>query len=106
MSLFPSISLYHFRFLFVWRVRRTFFPPEYIVFFCLVTTGWIFDISLYENSINQSKHIANAYQQYMFKFKTREEDPSLMSAFQKRNFKLLADLVKQGISHFEKHGSG
>ena len=31
MSLFPSmLKLYHFRFLFVWRVRRTFFPPEYV----------------------------------------------------------------------------
>ena len=28
MSLFPSICLYHFRFLFVWRVRRTFFPSR------------------------------------------------------------------------------
>ena len=29
MSLFPSIFLYHVRFLFVWRVRRTFFPSEW-----------------------------------------------------------------------------
>ena len=28
--------------------------PFRMVFFCLVTTGWIFDISLCENSINQS----------------------------------------------------
>ena len=28
MSLFPSICLYHFRFLFVWRVCRTFCPSE------------------------------------------------------------------------------
>ena len=28
-----------------------------MVFFYLVTTGWIFDISLYENSINQSINI-------------------------------------------------
>ena len=47
--------LYHFRFLLliVCRVRRTFFPPGWC-FFYLVTTGWIFDISLCENSINQS----------------------------------------------------
>ena len=43
-----------FRFLFVvWRVRRTFFPSGWC-FFYLVTTGWIFDISLCENPINQS----------------------------------------------------
>ena len=47
--------LYQFRFLFVWRVRRTFFPSELcFLFFCLVTMGWIFDISSCENSINQS----------------------------------------------------
>ena len=28
MSLFTSIVLYHFRFLFVWRVGRTFFLPN------------------------------------------------------------------------------
>ena len=28
MSLFPSTFLYHFRFLLVWRVRRTFFPSS------------------------------------------------------------------------------
>ena len=38
--------------------------------------------------------------------KTHEEDPSVMNAFQKRNFKLLVDLVQQGISYFEKDGSG
>ena len=48
MSLFPSI----FSAFFAWRVRRTFFPPGWC-FFYLVTTGWIFDISLCENSINQ-----------------------------------------------------
>ena len=32
MSLFPSIFLYHFRFLFVWRVRRTFFLSEWCFF--------------------------------------------------------------------------
>ena len=57
--------------LFIWRCRffRVFFvlfplslgmeSTSYVlsfrmVFFCLVTTGWIFDISLCENSINQS----------------------------------------------------
>ena len=48
--IFPSIC---FRFLFVWRVRRTLFPSGWC-FFYLVTTGWIFYISLCENSINQS----------------------------------------------------
>ena len=54
---FRVLFLYHFRFLSVWqyyRVRRTFFPSGWY-FFYLVTTGWIFDISLLcENSINQS----------------------------------------------------
>ena len=53
MSLFPSIFLYRCRFLFVWRVRCTFFPSEWY-FSYLVTTSWIFDISFCENSINQS----------------------------------------------------
>ena len=55
---FSEYVLYHFRFLFVWRVRRTFFSFR-MVFFHLVTTGWIFDISLpgyvRVQSINQSK---------------------------------------------------
>ena len=47
-------SEYFFRFLFVWRVRRTFFPSGWC-FFYLVTTGWIFYISLLcKNSTNQS----------------------------------------------------
>ena len=37
------------------------------------------------------------YQQYIFIFKTRDEDPSLMNAFQKRNFKLLVDPTEQGF---------
>ena len=50
---FRVFFLCHFRFfLFVWRVRRTFFPSGWC-FFYLVTTGWIFDISLCENSINR-----------------------------------------------------
>ena len=36
-----------------YRVRRTFFPSGWC-FFYLVTTGWIFDISLCDNSINKS----------------------------------------------------
>ena len=52
MSLFPSIFGYHSRFLYVWRVRRTVLSFR-IVFFYLVTTGWIFYISFCENSINQ-----------------------------------------------------
>ena len=60
LSLFPRFFFwYHFRFLFVWRVRRTFFPFGWY-FFYLVTTGWIFDISLLcENSINQSINQSN-----------------------------------------------
>ena len=59
ISLFPIMVffLYHFRFLFVWTIeyhyRRTFFPSGWC-FFYLVTTGWIFDISLCEISINRS----------------------------------------------------
>ena len=40
MSLFP-VFLYLSRFLFVWRARRPFFSFR-VVFFYLVTTGWIF----------------------------------------------------------------
>ena len=59
-SLFPStFFFYHFRFLFVWTIE---YCTSYVisfrmmmVFFYLVTTGWIFDVSLLcENSINQS----------------------------------------------------
>ena len=58
VSLFGDVacSEYFFRFLFVSRVRGTFFPSGWC-FFYLVTTGWIFDISLCENSINQSIQI-------------------------------------------------
>ena len=42
---FSEYLLYHFCFLFVWRVRRTFFPSGWC-FFDLVTTSWIFDIRL------------------------------------------------------------
>ena len=52
---FSDFFLYHFRFLFVWRVRRTFFPSGWC-FFYLVTTGRIFDISLCENLINQKNY--------------------------------------------------
>ena len=38
------------RFLFVWRVRRTFSPLRMVLLY-LVTTGWIFDISSCESSI-------------------------------------------------------
>ena len=48
-----AFSEYFFRFLFEWRIRRTFFPSGWC-FFYLVTTGWTFDISLCDNSINQS----------------------------------------------------
>ena len=50
-----TFSEYFLRFLFVYeeRVRRTFFPSG-CCFFYLATTGWIFDISLCKNSINQS----------------------------------------------------
>ena len=63
MSLFPSIFLYHFRFIFVWRVRRTFFPSEWC-FFYLVTTCWVFDISLLcENPIIQfNQSMDSSYQ--------------------------------------------
>ena len=58
MSFFPSI----FSALFVWRVRRTFFPSGWC-FFYLVTTGWVFDISLCENSINQKLSIDQCFHQ-------------------------------------------
>ena len=48
-----AFSEYFFRFFFVWRVCRTFFSSGWC-FFYLVTTGWIFYISLCENSVNQS----------------------------------------------------
>ena len=50
--------------------------------------------------------LCTCVQQYTFKFKTREEDPSLMNIFQKRNFKLLVDLIEQGTSCYEEDGSG
>ena len=51
MSLFTSISVsLHCRFLFVWIIRRTFFPCGWC--FLLVTPGWILDISLLFQSIN------------------------------------------------------
>ena len=43
------------------------------------------------------KHIASAYQKSMFKFKTHEEDPSLLNAFLKASFKLLVDAIEQGF---------
>ena len=52
MSLFPSI-LFHCRFLFVWRVRRTFFPSAWC-FSTLSPRAGFFNISLRENSIDQS----------------------------------------------------
>ena len=45
---FSEYFLYHCRFLFEWKVRRTFFPSDRMVFFYLVTTGWIFYISLFK----------------------------------------------------------
>ena len=71
LSLFLSIFFwYHFRFLFVWRVNRTFFLSGWY-FFYLVTTGWIFDISLCENSINpinqkmiRAGHARTLYKRY------------------------------------------
>ena len=36
-----------------YRVRRTFFPSGWCFFYLVTTTGWIFYISLCENSINQ-----------------------------------------------------
>ena len=50
---FFEYFLYHCRFFFVWSLRRNVFSSRMVSFY-LVTTGWIFDISLRENSINQS----------------------------------------------------
>ena len=50
---FSTIFLYHFRFLFV-QESTSYVLSFRIVFFYLVTTGWIFDISLCDNLINQS----------------------------------------------------
>ena len=53
MSLFSSV-LYHYRFLSVWQIRCTFLLVGGICFY-LVTTAWIFGISLLcKNSTNQS----------------------------------------------------
>ena len=46
---------------------------------------------------------SRAYQQYTFKFETRKKDPSILNAFQKQNFKLLVDPIKQSISCFEQN---
>ena len=49
----PLLPLF---FVLVWSVRRTFFPSSrMMVFFYLVTTGCIYDISLSENSVIPSK---------------------------------------------------
>ena len=50
---FSEYFLYHFRFLSVWIVRRTFFPSVWC-FSYLVTSGWIFYISLCKNLISKS----------------------------------------------------
>ena len=63
MSLFPSsTNLYHYyRFLFIWRVRRTFSTSGWCFSTLLVTTGLIFENSLLcQNSTNQS--IKRTYQ--------------------------------------------
>ena len=54
---FFQLFLYNCRFLFVWRGRRTWYVFSFwmVFFFYLVTMGWIFYISLRENSINQIK---------------------------------------------------
>ena len=55
MSLF-QVFLYHYRFSLISSMESTSFVfplPDGV--FCLVTTGWIFDIRLCENSINQIK---------------------------------------------------
>ena len=54
MSLFPSIFCTISAFSLYRRVRRTFFLSGWC-FFYFVTTGWIFYISLCENSINQNQ---------------------------------------------------
>ena len=51
---YKILVLYHFRFLFVWRVRRTFFPSEWC-FSTLWLMAGFFYISFYENSINSIK---------------------------------------------------
>ena len=54
MSFFPSIFVpFPLSLCMDYRVRRTFFPSGWC-FSYLVTRGWIFYISLCENSINQS----------------------------------------------------
>ena len=60
---FSKYFLYHFRFLFVWEYT-SYVLSFRTVFFYLVTTDWIFDISLCENSINSTNqnqsHLPNA----------------------------------------------
>ena len=53
---FFRVCWYHYRFLIVWRVRRTFFLFQMVFFYLMTTDDWIFEISLLcDNSINQSK---------------------------------------------------
>ena len=52
---FSEYILYHFRFLFCMESTSYVLFFRIIVFFYLVTTGWIFDISLCENSMNQNQ---------------------------------------------------
>ena len=58
MSLSSSLFLYHFRFIFVHvcsMESTSYVLSLRMVFFYLVTTGWIFYVNLCKNSINQFK---------------------------------------------------
>ena len=48
-----------------YRVRRTFFPSGWC-FFYLVTTGWIFDISLCENLSMNGERLIRGYTKFDF----------------------------------------
>ena len=97
---FPSTFLpLHCRFLFVWRVRRTFFPSRW-VFFYLVTTGWIFHTCLLcRNSINQIQKIPadNSRVVQLFSQSNEKRDINIFPRILKR---LAASLAKESLVVF------
>ena len=60
MSPFPSIFVSLAFSLFMESTSCQYVFPFRIVFFYLMTTGWIFDTSLYDNSIDQLKKSSTA----------------------------------------------
>ena len=89
----------------VFQTGRNKFSSLHVVRWRKTLLRYRLDTPLKLGYSNWGLHIASVYQQYEFKFKTREEDPSQMNAFQRRDVKLLVGPIEQGISCFEQYGS-